>query len=550
MNAGFEKACSLTEGLGTRECHAFRERIFQAHDFMSVSLAHQYRRTTQKSGHAEANRELTRFHKRLTLGDSYRGLFIDSSDDEIRTFAEQKSDKAHSDFLKYSRKHGAKAASKLVIKRVEQCDLKFPLADDGYSEEELMAALARCFDGDWWRRQIKKRQDLILEHVHIQLGLVNKRSGIYASNQCVNRKIQQWQKNEDLLASLEAENDLGQVFNLLDLAKRGVSNLVNRRNELMTRISGFEELAKEAGDIGVFYTLTAPSKYHSHTAKPCKRNPKYEGYSPADTQDYLQGVWTRIRAKLHRQGITPYGFRVVEPHHDGTPHWHMLFFIKPEHESSLTNIIRDYALEECPNERGAQKSRLKVEHIDSSKGSAVGYIAKYIAKNIDGEHVGADHYGKDAIESAVRIRAWASNWNIRQFQAIGGPSVTVWREARKFATSDNADEILADIGCDKLQAIIDASDQGDWKSFVELCGGPTVARSDQPLRAHQVIREKSNKYGEAVQKLLGILYHGIEIKTKLREWTVRPITRASSVFTVAEGHAIGGANAPPLEFCQ
>lgn len=228
----------------------------------------------------------------------------------------------------------------------------------------------------------------------------------------------------------------------------------------------------------------------------------------------------------------------------------MLFFIKPEHEASLTNIIRDYALEECPNERGAQKSRLKVEHIDSNKGSAVGYIAKYIAKNIDGEHVGADHYGKDAIESAVRIRAWASNWNIRQFQAIGGPSVTVWREARRFATSDNADEILKDIGCDKLQAIIDATDQGDWKSFVELCGGPTVARADQPLRAHQVIREKLNKYGEAVQKLLGILYHGIEIKTKLHEWTVRPITRASSVFTMAEGHAIGGANAPPLEFCQ
>lgn len=156
----------------------------------------------------------------------------------------------------------------------------------------------------------------------------------------------------------------------MDLAKRGVSNLVNRRNELMTRLAGFEGVAKDAGDIGVFYTLTAPSKYHSYTAKPCKPNPnpKYAGFSPAETQTYMNGVWRRIRAKLHRQGIKPYGFRVVEPHHDGTPHWHMLFFIQPEHESSLTNIIRDYALEECPNERGAQKSRLKVEHIDSSKG--------------------------------------------------------------------------------------------------------------------------------------------------------------------------------------
>src|SRR5690606_12101180 len=31
-----------------------------------------------------------------------------------------------------------------------------------------------------------------------------------------------------------------------------------------------------------------------------------------------------------------------------------------------------------------------------------GYAAKYIAKNIDGEHVRADLYGHDAIDSAIR----------------------------------------------------------------------------------------------------------------------------------------------------
>ncbi|GAC1328548.1 MAG: hypothetical protein NVSMB28_25490 [Collimonas sp.] len=93
-------------------------------------------------------------------------------------------------------------------------------------------------------------------------------------------------------------------------------------------------------------------------------------------------------------------------------------------------------------EPGAFKRRLKVVRIDWNLGSAAGYIAKYVAKNIDGAHVG-DHKTKDGytvvpdcvggveLVPPARIEAWAACWGIRQFQQWGGAPVTVWRELRR-----------------------------------------------------------------------------------------------------------------------
>lgn len=245
----------------------------------------------------------------------------------------------------------------------------------------------------------------------------------------------------------------------------------------MVRMAGFEQIADELGHVGDFWTLTAPSRFHPILSQSGAHNPNADGSTVRDTQRYLNQVWRRIRAALWRQGIYPYGFRVAEPHHDGTPHWHLLVFLPPNQVEPARAIVRHYALADSPDEPGAQAHRCTFTAIDRSRGSATGYIAKYIAKNIDGFALSADdpatpdELRNQAPETvAQRVRAWASIHGIRQFQQIGGPPVGVWREARRLRQPQAAE----------LEEVRQAADRGDWAAFTRAMGGPLARRTDHP----------------------------------------------------------------------
>lgn len=341
------------------------------------------------------------------------------------------------------------------------------------------AAIARMTDEQWWRRQLRKTQARALEREAISLGYVHKAQEIYASSITVERRTQQRKRNASLLAEAAAVNlDTGELYTLAELAAKSVSNPGIRRGELMTRIKGFEMMAKTLNHSAEFITLTAPSKYHAKTTIDGRvvDNPKFEQFTPRDTHAYLNALWQRTRAKLHRMGVRVYGFRITEAHHDGTPHWHLLLFLPAHQVEMLREVVTEHAMRDEGSERGAKANRVKFITIDAAKGSAAGYVAKYVAKNIDqsGYQVQGDIQGNDAITPTHRIEAWASTWGIRQFQQIGGPPVGVWRELRRTVRDQNMS--------DTLLAAIAAADQGDWAGYLAAMGGPTVERRNLPIR--------------------------------------------------------------------
>ncbi|NTS78142.1 replication endonuclease [Catenovulum sp. SM1970] len=174
-----------------------------------------------------------------------------------------------------------------------------------------------------------------------------------------------------------------------------------------------------------------------------------------------------------------YGFRVAEPHHDGTPHWRtslaLTVFVEPEYKQAMLDVFQHYCFEEDGTEKGADKHRLKVVEIDPNRGGATSYIAKYVSKNIDGKGLDKGVYGEDPIIAAERIEAWASCFGIRQFQQIGGASVTVWRELRRL-------KALCTETFESLEAIRQSADESDWQSYTKLVGGVFAKRKEQPIR--------------------------------------------------------------------
>ncbi|MGK0272744.1 MAG: hypothetical protein ACI88H_003419 [Cocleimonas sp.] len=397
------------------------------------------------------------------------------------------------------------------------------------TKQTLEGCIKRMQDKNWWLRRLRKLITQAREEMMIHLEQVSRVKGIYCSDLTVTNRQYQRQQQLEMLKSITMTNELGEQFSLYDLYEVNVSNPVMRRNELMTRMRGFEDMAKEFGNIGIFVTLTCPSKYHNAYSKSGQRNPKWQGLTPYQGQQYLCNTWAKMRAEFARQGIRTYGLRIAEPQHDGTPHWHMMLFVDLHHAEQFKSIIEDYSFEEDGDEQGARENRVKFVDIDPKKGSATGYIAKYVCKNIDGKDLDKGVYGEDPILAAQRVEAWASCWGIRQFQQIGGVSVTVWRELRRLRKTAYEDETLTELHR--------AADSGDWATYTKLMGGVFCIRKSQVIRPYYEMEVnkttgliKTSWFdGLITQKLKGILYKENEIITRIHTWQISMQKKGQSV---------------------
>jgi len=446
------------------EDRRWRERQFiKLPRSFQMPAARDYRKIHQRQGTRAANTYLRELAARFDAHD----IRLATDEDAIKQYAKGRA----ADCDTIIRKARSELRAYVSIRKIiNPLGFKPPTLR---ANTTLTGALLRLADPLWWRRQIRSHSKELFEGAAIHAGMVHARAGLYVSNESLNVYKLDCIRKLGLLKRMKAENEIGQSFTLDQLVETSIANPKNRRNELMARLNGFDQIADKQNHIGIFITITCPSRMHARYKKTGHINPAYDGTTPRKAQNYLCTLWSRIRAKLKNDNIPVYGFRVAEPQHDGTPHWHLLLYTDQINEKAIKDIFLDYALRDSPDEKGALKRRCTFEVIDRSKGSGVGYIAKYISKNIDGAHVDKDLHGNDAKNSALRVIAWSSIHKIRQFQQFGGPSVSCWRELRRLGGSTGTDLLC------EAQA---AADQGDFERYTNLAGGTQIKVKDQLVK--------------------------------------------------------------------
>ena len=422
-----------------------------------------------------------------------------------------------------------------------------------------LSALGRLMSADWWGRQVWRLRNDWRECQLRAIGQIHRRRNPYVSQDALSAWQEQRRKNRQFIATHELEDDEGNVASLEAMALASVSNPAIRRHELMARMMGVEQIAMSRGDTGLFLTITCPSRYHSNNHSG-HANPKWNGATPSDAQRYLCKVWGRATAKLKRHDLRPYGFRVAEPHHDSTPHWHVLIFLPPDQVKPALDILRDYFTREDRAELGKNTAaRFKAKKMDPRIGSATAYIAKYISKNIDGYALDGEtdkETGRPLRETARLAMAWASQHRLRQFQPVGQPPVTVYRELRKL--SNQLTSIMIKAGTYRpgasllpdpvMDAVAAAADVGCFATYIQKQGGVLIPRESYAVRVAYEDSDEPNAYGETTRKITGVwsphLGEGSRQCTRLKAWTIRKKQEVKTASASGSFDLQGGPAAP------
>lgn len=367
----------------------------------------------------------------------------------------------------------------------QKCD-----PDGGYGLEPF---INRIKSSDFVLRRFRSIKRLVLADFLREFGFVNRARETFVGDVLISDRKYQKQRNNDLLNNMVVYdvNDTDNFHFLADLVAKSTNNIDNRFYELLARFKGFAEYAAEFDYQGAMFTLTTPSRFHAFSPNGHVNQKWLKADKPTaqDGANWLAHHWALIQARLAKEGIKLFGFKVCEPHHDGTIHYHIAAWFKESQQKTIIDTFRNVMLLE--KESGALKHRFNYLLADKEKGAhgMIGYFLPYIAKNTNGNKLnGHDELPSDlnTKHSPVdRVDAWKCAYRFRQFSQFGGPSVTAWREMRRIRSEFNKESSmfkhLTQAEWFALESVRAAADAGDWKQFCIAMGGVHVKRKNQTV---------------------------------------------------------------------
>ncbi|EOK5959814.1 replication endonuclease [Vibrio parahaemolyticus] len=265
----------------------------------------------------------------------------------------------------------------------------------------------------------------------------------YASERAMKVREEQLSSHNNYLENLILEN--GKTVK--DIQKTMSSKLF----ELYVTIKGYEDISKEKDFIWLFITLTCPPEFHPNPSEKFGFS-KWDGSYVNDAKDFFTNKFRLIRMKANDDEMnfslnSAFGIKVLEPHKDGTPHVHLILFVKREYEDYYKNLFIRYFRRyvEVPFHdqdgnlieyhgcdiirEGYDRNGVKLE--DENISSAASYVIKYCLKNQELNSLNTSKFGDNDIDA---INAWKSANRLRSFSMLGVKGIsTKYNDCRKLA---------------------------------------------------------------------------------------------------------------------
>lgn len=486
------------------------------------------------------------YREGLTASAGRLERWLDASEEDIRELA-----------LRFA-KHQLPGVQKVVwAQRLLGCEIP---------GETVLTKLARLGDARFWRRAIRSILLREREHFYLRLKLVGKSAERYVSDSQLATRLAQlkrqeaWMKETVLVPRYLSPDAQGELLTLAAVA----GDARTRFAKTYAFIKAMEAIATERGLVSAMVTLTALPEWHPN---PSHGDNSWNGANPREAHRHVAEGWNAIQVELYKKGVGISGLRVVEPHQDGCPHWHIWLIYRPEVETDiLAAVMRQFPGKlklRAPSRRGQkvnprdvmfetrddvlagtgrplshprEGAQVEVSRIDPTISSGASYAMKYLLKTVDGgeplnqqvdlfgDAAGADPSAtteqdekrKAHQQTAKRVDAWRSLWGINAGMLFGvARCLTAWDELRRLTTKPTDGRLfrlwVLARGSDKEGHIPAGSEQrGDAKGFLEALGGLTAGRDPRdksllpPMRLARLTESGRNGYGEEVQRTKGL----------------------------------------------
>lgn len=430
----------------------------------------------------------------------------------------------------------------------------------GQSEQ---AQFARLSDARFWRRAIRVILMREREHFFLRLRLVGKGAEAYVSDTQLGTRLAQlkrqaqWMKDTVLVPRYLFPGDAS-PDKLLTLEKVA-SSPKTRFAKLYAFVKAMDAISIEQSLSTAMLTLTLEPQWHPN---PSHGTNSWNGASPRDAHRSMATRWQAVLRDLDRLGVGLSGLRVVEPHKDGCPHWHLWLLYRPEVEHMILCTVMKYfpnklkvrnpkpkhgrllvtdTMYESLDALRARSSRLpthpkegaqvELARIDRSISSGASYAMKYLLKTVDGgdklnEQCGLFPDQRNAAlqekrqahrTAAKRVDAYRSLWGINAAQLFGvAKCLTAWDELRRLNQPPEHAHLrrlwtLAR-GSEKEGRLAGLGQRGDAKGFLNALGGLAACKGKRKSGKNQAVRQELgrlteagiNSYGEDIDRTKGL----------------------------------------------